>query len=93
MARGLPVISSPTVGSAHDLIRDGVNGFLRNPRSAREYADAMRFFMDNPGQVLTFGVQARNTARQYTPEWGVQQLMKILTDSTGGAGVLAAAAD
>lgn len=41
MACGLPVLCSATVGAAHDLVRNGENGWRFDPTSTDEMRDAM----------------------------------------------------
>jgi glycosyltransferase EpsD len=53
MAAGIPVIASRIRGNV-DLIEDGVNGFLCDPRDAAEFADRIQKILENPGLAEEF---------------------------------------
>ena len=53
MAAGIPVIASRIRGNV-DLIEDGVNGFLCDPRDAAGFADRIQKILDNPSLVQKF---------------------------------------
>ncbi len=80
MARGLPAIVSSEVGAAHDLVEDGVNGFVVDPDDSEGLERKMRIFADQPRLIEQYGRLARARAARLTPEWGAQQLFEILLD-------------
>jgi glycosyltransferase involved in cell wall biosynthesis len=77
MACGLPVISSNHVGAAHDLVTDGIHGFLLKHLSPQALLGAMEFFLEHPQQLRTFGERAREAAKRYSPQWAVRKLLAI----------------
>ncbi len=78
MACGLPVISSHAVGAAHELVADGINGFMVEPGSSAAVLEAMRFFINHRMEIRIFGERARKAAKRYTPQWGVRELLAII---------------
>jgi glycosyltransferase involved in cell wall biosynthesis len=78
MACGLPVISSHAVGAAHDLVIDGINGFMVEPGSSAAVTGAMQYFVNHRTEIPIFGERARQAAQRYTPQWGVRELIAII---------------
>lgn len=60
MASGLPVIVSTRTGAA-DLITEGVNGFVVNPRDVNALADRLQFLANHPERLSQMGLAARQT--------------------------------
>ena len=58
MAAGLPIIASDVPG-CRDLVKHRVNGLLVPPRDGKAIAEAIRFFIDNPGQIDSMGRASR----------------------------------
>ncbi|MCP4202449.1 MAG: glycosyltransferase family 4 protein [bacterium] len=55
-----PVVASDRVGSAFDIVEDGVSGFLlRSTRLENDLRRALIFFCRNRGAVSSFGQEAR----------------------------------
>ena len=61
-ATGKPAIGS-RVGGIPELLTDGVNGFLVEPRNADQLADSMVHLAHNPGLRRRFGIRAREFAQ------------------------------
>lgn len=61
MYASMPVIGSNS-GGTPELIRDGKNGFLYAPGNAKELAKWMKFFIDNPEKIYSFGEYAHKFA-------------------------------
>lgn len=64
MACGLPIIASPLAGATRDLVQDGVNGFVVDPRNLAVLADALKRLIADPGLRQRMGEQARRTIEQ-----------------------------
>jgi len=62
MAAGLPVISTPRVGSALDLVKEGETGFLVKTDDAGALADRMSYFSERPEEAARMGERARKEA-------------------------------
>ncbi len=60
MASGLPVIVSTRTGAA-DLITEGVNGFVVNPRDVDALAERLQFLARHPERLSQLGLAARET--------------------------------
>lgn len=58
MSLGVPVIAS-THSAGPDLIQNGVNGFVVNPRSAGEIADRVSWALNHRVELKEMGLQAR----------------------------------
>ena len=59
MAVGLPIVATRIYGSA-EVIEDGVNGFLVEPRNARALADAVNQFLVDGSRAHMMGAAARS---------------------------------
>jgi glycosyltransferase involved in cell wall biosynthesis len=58
MVCGMPVIVSEHCGCAEDLVKNDVNGFTFDPGKQPELESALRFFIDNPDQIKTMGMES-----------------------------------
>ena len=67
-ASGLPVVASPRAGATHELIRDGVSGFVRDPDDLDGFADALVRLAEDPALRQRLGDAAREAAIGRTPE-------------------------
>jgi glycosyltransferase involved in cell wall biosynthesis len=65
-ASGLPLVLSDQVGAAHDLLRDGENGFLVPAGDVAGTAAALRRLTDDPTLRASMGARSRELVR----EWG-----------------------
>ena len=65
-ACGLPLVLSDRVGAAHDLLRDGENGFLVAAGDVDAAAGALRTLAADPGLRRAQGARSRELAR----DWG-----------------------
>ncbi len=69
MASGLPVLVSDRCGCAHELVRDGVNGFTFDPRDTDRLANLMLQVGSMPAsQVLQFGSASCSIIADWGPE-------------------------
>jgi glycosyltransferase involved in cell wall biosynthesis len=67
MASGLPVIVSENT-FAHDIVRDGVDGYVVPIRDARAIADRLRFLYESPYERRQLGIAARRRAEEFSWE-------------------------
>lgn len=58
MAAGLPVICSPHAGAAHDLIREGETGFIRDFSDPDAMARLIHELLDDPERLERIGASA-----------------------------------
>lgn len=79
MVFGKPVLCSRLAGAA-EMIVDGVNGYLFNPKEPEEIAKLMRGFIDNPGLIPSMGKESQRLISQYTPESATQFLVNLTTN-------------
>jgi glycosyltransferase involved in cell wall biosynthesis len=68
MACGVPVLVSNTVGSAEDLVAEGVNGFCFDPRSSDQLAEHLLKLHDDPELRNQMGEASANKIK----EWGCE---------------------
>jgi glycosyltransferase involved in cell wall biosynthesis len=63
LTAGVPVVLSPMTGAAGTIVRDGVNGFIVDPRDRRAWAEAMHRAVDPETlRELRAGVQQTNAS-------------------------------
>jgi glycosyltransferase involved in cell wall biosynthesis len=67
MVFGKPVLCSNGAASC-ELIVSGDNGYIFDPSSAKELADKMKIFIDNPDLIESMGERSRQMISQKTPE-------------------------
>jgi len=58
MAKGIPVIASK-VGGIPEVVIEGLNGFLINPKKIEEIADRILFLLNNPEEARRMGENGR----------------------------------
>ena len=80
MASGLPVLSSRNVGAAEELVIEGKTGYLFNPKSIEEMADAMvKIVGMGPEARLAMGRAAFEQVERVAPLKGFGEgLAKLL---------------
>lgn len=76
MASGLPVVASRIRGNV-DLVEDGVNGFLCDPRDAEDFAKKIRKLLDDPGLAEGFRNESLKKIQHYDRRVVVAQLQEI----------------
>jgi glycosyltransferase involved in cell wall biosynthesis len=81
-AAGLPLVATDGVGAAHDLIEDGVNGFLVPAEDADALGSALRRLAEDESFRAAAGGRSREIVSRFTPEaWarGVAGLARRVT--------------
>jgi glycosyltransferase involved in cell wall biosynthesis len=66
-AAGLPLIASPHGGATEDLVRDGENGFVVDPRDTRSFARAIACLARNGDLRARMGKAAHQATQARTP--------------------------
>lgn len=64
MAQGIPAIGT-TVGGTPELINDGETGFLVEPNSPEQIAEAIKRISSDPERLKEFGVASRKRIQEY----------------------------
>ncbi len=85
LAAGLPVVSTDRVTSAHEFIKDGVNGFIIPADSSEALADKMRWFLENTPVHATMSRAARKSIENYRPDLGADTLVAFLRQLSDNA--------
>jgi glycosyltransferase involved in cell wall biosynthesis len=62
-ASGLPLVLSASVGAAHDLVREGENGFVVPRGDVQAAAAAIRRLTGDPALRVSFGARSREIAK------------------------------
>lgn len=79
-AIGRPIITCDSVG-CRDVVDDGINGILINPRNQQQLVDALKMLIENPDLRLKMGKAGRKKAeRLYDIETVVDTHLKIYND-------------
>lgn len=71
LAAGLPLVCSEAVGAAHDLIREGWNGFRFDPGGDSSLAVHLQRLIDDAGLRIEMSNHSREFSALWTPEAGV----------------------
>ncbi len=77
MSAGLPVLGSILSQAAVELVTDGQNGWLFDPRLASDTTAAIGRFFDTPvAELRGMGEKARQTALAITPDRVAQRFVE-----------------
>ncbi len=82
MAMGKPVIAT-NVGVAHDLIRNGVNGFLVEPRRPDQIAKTVISLLKNGNLAIKMGNVNRKIASEYSWDNITQTICEVYRELCG----------
>ena len=81
LAAGLPVVATDQVISAHEFVRDGINGFIVPANDPRALAEKMAFFIEHPELIRYHGLRgARQALEEYKPAIGAEKLVNLLLE-------------
>ena len=78
LGAGLPIIASDHVGAAHDLLREGENGFTFSAGDANALAAAMLRYAANPDLARAHGEASSRAAADWTPARGAERWAQAL---------------
>jgi glycosyltransferase involved in cell wall biosynthesis len=67
-ASGLPLIASPYAGATEELVHDGIEGFVVDPRDTAAVADNIAHLAASPALRSRMGRAAQDATRGHTPE-------------------------
>jgi glycosyltransferase involved in cell wall biosynthesis len=81
MDRALPIIAS-RVGGLPELIRDGENGVLIDPRSPDQLEAAILRLHDDPDLRRSMGARGREFSRGFTADAMAQQYLELYRQAT-----------
>ena len=83
VAAGVPVVASRIRGNV-DLIEDGVNGLLCDPRDAEGFADRIRSILDDPSLAAEFRNKGLEKIKGYDKRVVMERLQEIYGEITDG---------
>jgi glycosyltransferase involved in cell wall biosynthesis/SAM-dependent methyltransferase len=78
MAAGLPVITTSSCGAAHDLVRDGENGWVLDRWDVDAFAEKMLQLAHSPEEARRMGRVSRGIMERETPASGAERLHAVL---------------
>jgi len=76
MASGLPVLVSERCGCAHDLIKNGVNGFTFDPYDVDAITLCMLKVSENSCELAAMGQASQNIIRDWSPNIFAGNMLK-----------------
>lgn len=80
MTYGLPVLCSPNVGAAQDLVVEGRTGYICE--SPLDYVRRIRHLVGDPVRLSTMGEECRTRAASFSPEACAEGFLKALESVT-----------
>jgi L-malate glycosyltransferase len=90
MAMGVPVVATD-VGGPREIMQDGREGYLREPRNAPAWAHAVRLLADSPALASEMGRAGRRRAqRSFTLQQHVTSVLEVYERATPARGRRAA---
>ena len=81
-ASGLPLVLSDRVGAAHDLLRDGENGFVVPPDDVPAATAALRQLAADPELRRRMGERSRELVRAWGYEPSVESFVAAVREAT-----------
>ena len=81
-ACGLPLVLSDRIGAAHDLLRDGENGYLVAAGDVEAAASALRRLADDSDERQRMGARSREIVREWGYEPSVAGFLAAVRDAT-----------
>ena len=84
MDRALPLIAS-RVGGLPEIVKDGENGILIDPRSPDQLEEAILRLYDDPDLRRAMGARGREFSRGFTAESMAQQYLELYRRASGTA--------
>lgn len=79
MTYGMPVVAT-RVGGIPEIVDDGVNGRLITPGDRDALFEAMRYYIENRGEIARHGDEGRRRSQAFSPERIVGEFMRIISD-------------
>lgn len=76
LSAGLAIVASD-IGGFRDLVDQGVNGYLLNPRNKDEFADVIKGLLSNPEKLLAFKKASRMKAKHFDKRYVVNEYEKL----------------
>ncbi len=66
LSAGLPIIASKYDGSRFEIVKEGENGFIIDPKKPNEIADSIQKLIDNEKLLSRFGEESKRMAENYS---------------------------
>ena len=85
MACGLPVITTHKVGSAGDLVKDGINGYLIDDKSSEQLYLAIKKIIADPERIRKMGQESWNIVKQFNIDNAVQVFYSAISYVRSGS--------
>ena len=82
MDRALPIVAS-RVGGLPEIVHDGDNGILIDPRSPDQLEQAILRLYDDPDMRRALGARGREFARGFTADAMAEQYLDVYKQATG----------
>ena len=79
MACGLPILAGKTIGSAIDLVEDGVNGYILPDLEQKTISSFFRMMIANSSKLKEMGQNSREKIRDWSYEnckHGVAEILR-----------------
>lgn len=86
MCFGLPILAADGVAAAHDLVDQGVNGFVFPSRDVKDLARKLNDLVADPVLCQSMGQRSLEMIRQWNYEVGLENFVKALQSISGHSG-------
>ena len=77
-AAGLPIVTTSAVGAAHDLVKNGWNGFIVPRDDVAGFSGHMLYLADHPESLAEFGKHSTEMADRFSLQRGVEMFMECV---------------
>lgn len=75
ISAGLPIIGSIFDGASEEIVEEGVNGFLVDPRDEDTLSERISRFLNNPELVMTFSKASLHRSKAFSPDIAATSLI------------------
>ena len=74
----LPVITTDNVGTAPDLVREGINGYIIRVGDISTLVEKLRYFIEHPDAIKCMGQASLEMVSKATIERGVSSIQRVV---------------
>jgi len=78
-ACGLPLIVSKYAGASETLVKEGINGYVVDPKNSEMLADRLKKLILDPALRISFGGQSRNLSKYWDVKHNARRAIEWIT--------------
>ncbi len=79
ISAGLPIIASKYDGARFEIVKEGENGFIIDPKKPKEIANSIQKLIDNKKLLSSFSEESKKIAKNFTEEQCISNINSSIT--------------